>query len=331
VENSPSERRNRSSLVSYRFAGIIPLAIEYPSSNYPLRKQLKAHKAEGTEDPSIKLKICTSEIRSPTAKGKYKGIPWQWRNARGEDGSELFEFHSALFTSYFFTRMILIPVLKRELIKRKAALVIGSSFIINNTLYVLTGQPGSGKTSLLLDAIGHGASFVGDDELFVAPGNKVSPLTNFIQLRYYTVKPFPLWKALTFFEKLYLKVTALLSAGTFRFVNLALERSYIPALTAAPEGTRCVRFTRADSIREVEASSFIQSILEYEKEYQAIYGSLIYTPQSREALGSILSELLSDHRFFEVPRYTSYESLFTAASQSPSGRKNGEKYPAGNL
>ena len=125
------------------------------------------------------------------ARGRYKGIPWRCRVDARPEGSCTLAFRSPLLREYLALHIALLPALRRLLLERNVALVLGAAFASAEAATVLSGETGSGKTAALLAALASGAQVIGDEFVGIAATGEVAPVLRVLALRRATLAAAP--------------------------------------------------------------------------------------------------------------------------------------------
>ncbi len=133
--------------------------------------------------PSLLLELGTGEQTDQDAQGRYKGVPWRCGVTARPDGRLALSWRSPLLREYLALHIALLPALRRLLLQRDVALITGAAFASGGDATVLAGETGSGKTALLLAALGSGARLVGDEYIGVSATGVVTPVLRVIALR----------------------------------------------------------------------------------------------------------------------------------------------------
>lgn len=156
--------------------------------------------------------------------GFYKGIYWRLAFIKnGEGHINKIYFCSAGFNSFLLLRIVIIPYLKHILVRNGGFYVLGSSFVVDSKTYFLFGMPGSGKSSITLNALENNAQLIGDGALIISPEGTVSSFLNEIEFRYLTVRNTSFWKNLKADEKIKLQLCHLISQITFRYLSFNIS------------------------------------------------------------------------------------------------------------
>jgi hypothetical protein len=307
----------------YRLGGAVEITIRAASGGLGLFERLQKFQIPHARRPVLELVVCERpgdfprDIKPHT--GRYKGISWSMalEEAHGRaDGRVYFYEASGSASPSFFllTRMVFGPRVRRELLCFGGFSLIGSAFHYEDTIFILFGRPGSGKTRLLLAALEAGASLVGDDELVVDREGHVSGLYNHVELRYGTAAGTSLWNRLRTAEKIRL--------GFYRFVSLVTASKISLNLVKQPEelGLRSSRHTGKGRTVFVHLSSagtktkmgpdeVITEIAAYEADYRERYGGIFFGKEDFEKSTSSIRTFLTDCEIWHYPSQSRIEEL----------------------
>ncbi|MBP9866134.1 MAG: hypothetical protein KBC91_07005 [Candidatus Omnitrophica bacterium] len=240
-----------------------------------------------------------------TLRGRYKGLPWQIVCPQTDKGAPGYFFYAPFFSVFLFVRTCLIPILKKITIERGGFFLIGSAFSFRETVFILFGKPGSGKTRLLLDMLDAGGKILGDSELMLTADQKVFPAFPYVEARLKTLYGSSCWTSLRLRDKAYLWFCHILSLLSLRRIsfNLLLNSADNPwMIPAASPGSfsRCLVLQLRQDLTGVGSLSpedFWGAVEAYETSYQRSFGKGIYTPQLRELGLSQLKRLLAGASF----------------------------------
>jgi hypothetical protein len=165
-----------------------------------------AHQPNAT----LLLDLAAGNDAGSIARGRYKTIPWSCRVSPRPDGRQTLAWHSPLLREYLALHVALLPALRRLLLERSVALVVGAAFESGGAATVLSGDTGSGKTSALLSVLARGARLIGDEYIGIATTGEVTPALRVLALRRATLAGAPeLSRNLTARRRLALRVAAL--------------------------------------------------------------------------------------------------------------------------
>jgi hypothetical protein len=121
---------------------------------------------------------------------RYKGITWTCRT--GLDGGRYaLAWRSPYLREYLALHVAMLPALRRLLLDRDIALVLGAAFEVDGETMVLAGETGTGKTAALLTALDAGARLVGDEYVGIAADGGVTPVLRVLALRRATLAGAP--------------------------------------------------------------------------------------------------------------------------------------------
>ncbi len=133
--------------------------------------------------PTLFLELGAKDVTGDIAQGRYRGVPWRCGVTARPDGRLALSWRSPLLREYLALHIALLPALRRLLLQRDIALITGAAFASGGKATVLAGETGSGKTALLLAALGSGARLSGDEYIGVSAAGVVTPVLRVIALR----------------------------------------------------------------------------------------------------------------------------------------------------
>lgn len=116
-------------------------------------------------------------------RGVYKKVPWAcWVSANENGGWEL-SWQSPIRGEYLALHVALLPALRRILVERGVALVLGAAFEFDGAATVIAGATGTGKTTTLVGALSRGGNLIGDEYVGLGSANEVTPVIRALALR----------------------------------------------------------------------------------------------------------------------------------------------------
>lgn len=281
----------------FRFCRSLSVGIEESIWSRPLLKRLKPLRQDRDTCTVLHLKLEPLFGKRPNEqiirRGWYKGLPWQiLERSPGQPITEI-SFQTPFFHSFLATRMVLIPFLKRQLLRHSAVTLIGSAFVLRGRCYVLFGPPGSGKTRLLLEAIRQGAEFIGDTEIVLYAEGTVEALFRHLEVRLGTVQGTvyaPKIKPSGYFQLYAGEAISFLTLKRLCFNKpvLPAELGLKPVWGAERLPTELIRLVPgmkgSDRLRLEQLWPHIES---YEKSYQQHYGDYFFNLQDLKASQAI--------------------------------------------
>jgi hypothetical protein len=154
-------------------------------------------------NPTLLLDLTGSDGSGARTQGRYKGIAWRCRVS-----DHAIAFRSPLLREYLALHIALLPALRRLLLERDIALVLGAAFESADAATVLSGETGSGKTAALLAVLADGPRLIGDEYIGIAATGAVTPVLRVLALRRATLAATPVLR-LTATRRLQLRASAL--------------------------------------------------------------------------------------------------------------------------
>jgi hypothetical protein len=237
-------------------------------------------------NPTLLLDFAASDSPADIiARGRYKTVPWSCHIAEREGGRQTLTFRSPLLREYLALHIALLPALRRLLLARGVALIVGAAFESGGAATVLSGNTGAGKTAVLLSVLARGARLIGDEYIGIAATGEVSPAIRVVALRRGTLAGAPeLSRRLTARRRLALRAAALAarcSAG--RLDPLVHVSPAELGLSVAPErGARVSRlFWLARTARgapccePIDAAQAIEALLGVQRAHERAYGEMV--------------------------------------------------------
>jgi len=289
----------------YDFFGHFRLTLEKHNIPPALKKQLALYATSDSSRQDIELVLCRTRHTFPKGishriGGRYKGIHWEIGLEYSTPvRAERIYFHAPLFTTFLVTRMVILPCIKRVVVKHGGFSIIGSAFRYQEKTVLLFGCPGSGKTSLLLQALSRGAELIGDNELVITREGNIANVFQDIELRYQSVRATPFWTKLSIWEKTALRFYALLSLLTFHTVSfnvlvspeqLGLKKDESPSV----QGETILIHVKQDlAPTKMEAGEMISAIAKYEASYRRLFGSTFFSEQDFLSGGEAINGFLA--------------------------------------
>lgn len=172
-----------------------------------------------------------------TARGSYKAIAWRCQVEMQQEGRWTLVWRSPLFREYLAFHIAVLPALRRLLLDRNIALVIGAACASGDTATVLAGDTGSGKTAALLATAAAGAQFIGDEYISISAAGEVTPVVRVLALRRRTLAGAPEFaRRLTAGQRIELSSAALAARISVGKIDpLVYVSSARLGLTVAPE------------------------------------------------------------------------------------------------
>jgi len=233
----------------------------------------------------------------------YKLIPWQ-AGLKYENGKlkKIF-FYSPAFNSFLFFRLVIIPYLMKEIIKKGGIYILGTAFQLNQQeSFFIFAKPGSGKTKAMLSLFENkNFNFIGDGSFLISHSTCMIPILPELELRYDTVKPFKLWKKLTSKDKVILFIYKLLSNLTLRKIsfNISLnpELYGFEVINDFEEANHnfILIDNSVEQIKNIDKSQILLSIkqylADYSKTYYYIYEDDIDSKQLEENIKRFLENI----------------------------------------
>jgi hypothetical protein len=313
--------RNNNDVFYYSISNVFQFAIHYKKNERDLmhfQKPLQTNKL----NLSMELFLCPKRTQIPTnsnhkSHGYYKGIPWiiTTNTAYGRTDGQI-HLYAPVFRKFLALRMVLIPYIKREIAKMGGIQFIGSAFKYKGTTYILSGYPGCGKTSLMVQALECGAQFIGDDDLIVTPDLKIQGLLNLIQLRYDTFRLTQYWQRTRWFAKIQCIYFHYLSALTKRMITFALE--YPPETLGIQKTTSSINH---DTVfiwmsgnkhpQLIRSDVLINHFSDFEKSYQKQFANLFFTDQHFQKATSTMTDILKGCTLWRFPLLSKLEYIIT--------------------
>jgi hypothetical protein len=287
-------------------SGIV-LQIQSVQLPKPLQRELGVFRNTAGNDLTADARIvfCQHAKELPSTgevwSGRYKGMPWRIVRDHTADGVSRFFFHAPFFRTFLFIRTCLIPILKKITIERGGFFLIGSAWAYKGTAFILFGNPGSGKTRLLLDRLDAGGEFLGDSELILTGEKKVFPVFPYLEARLKTLYGTAHWARLSLKNKVYLwfcHMLSFVSGGRISF-NLLLDSADNPAVrrsSATGSFSRYFVLRLSQDRAETAAlplADFLTAVESYETDYQQTFGASLYTPELRSLGLKQLKNILS--------------------------------------
>lgn len=240
--------------------------------------------------------------------GFYKGIPWQL----SKNENRIF-FHAPCFISFLLIRMILTPLFKKHTAERGGFTFPGSSFHLNDEVFVLYGPPGCGKTRILLEALERGAVWIGDNELYVT-GGRIAPIYDELELRYHTVRKLNLWKRLSLRTRLrliFFAVIQTLTVGRLSFNVLLRPADVFVGQADLPVSHRItmIHLEGHEPPGRMTPDAFAAGLDAHEKHYRERFGSYFFDGKDLEASIHNRSVFLEHCELWRAPVESPLESI----------------------
>jgi len=273
-----------------------------------LQRELGAFQSrtESKTAPDARIVLCRRAKEMPLAgemlKGRYKGMPWTIVCDLASDAVPSYFFYAPFFSTFLFVRTCLIPILKKITIEKGGFFLIGSAFKSKGSAVILFGNPGSGKTRLLLEMLDGGREFLGDSELMLTADKKIFPAFDYVEARLKTLYGTSHWNRLSRKNKIYLwfcYVLSKVSLGriSFNLLLSSVDNPWMARAAALPEPFSCwlvLQLKRdAGGVKELSAQDFLGEVKSYETRYQQSFGDGLYTSIVRDQGLSQLKTILS--------------------------------------
>ncbi len=239
--------------------------------------------------------------------GKYKGIAWAMDIADSKrDNSWNISFYAKHSTDFLFPRLVLIPLLRKEIALKGGFSAIGTSFCHNDTRYVIVGKPGAGKTRLLLDAVDAGANFVGDDEFMIDQKGEIAFLFDCIELRKGTVSKTIYWERLSRAQKIQLIKNNLISKLTggkisFNIVVAPIQLGISNEKSKHYKRTVFVMLKQKSEEKRIDAKDILENNKLYETEHMSLFGEYLYGKSDLEKSHNAMGQFLSNCELWQMP------------------------------
>ncbi len=292
----------------FRFLDRYDVAVEKGGLEPFLRQHL-----EGLQIPEGQARPQLEVVRSrfpwgipSTARishGIYKGIPWRIGLQAGSP-TRVYFFTPAFFT-FLMLRKVLIPFLRREIIRDGGAGFIGSAFRDAGKVYVLFGHPGCGKTRVLLSAAAAGASFIGDHEIVIFPDGSVYGLFHYLELRLETVRKSKFWKQLRLLQKSKLFLFEMISAMTFRRIcfNILVQPETLEIPRSASDSTEkiFIHLAREHQSGPIGKDVFMEALQQYAEIFTRYFGRLFEDESMRQREKENFEKILADSWLWQLP------------------------------
>ncbi|MCB9799515.1 MAG: hypothetical protein H6757_02010 [Candidatus Omnitrophica bacterium] len=286
----------------YRFCHCYDIIVENARLSANFVKAYEHLKVDRPLKPIAKIRL-TNKIddfpqNSTTLTGTYKRIPWKL-TVTGSDSMAEVTFYSMAFTDFLLTRIVILPLLKKQASLAGKICLIGSAFIYNNTGFILFGPPGSGKTTQLLHALQGGAFFLGDNELMIDLQEGVFSIFEDIELRYQTARKTQIWKKIPLSIKTLLmmhEIIACLSGRKISFNRrfkpeaLGIERKHCPF----PESFSFIHLKPNNKKEKAVIDDIIYEIELYESDYRERFGDILFSQNDFEDSKKHLRVFLSN-------------------------------------
>ncbi len=303
--------------VNLNIHNLLQLEIHTPS----LGKQLTRLKSNFGTDKNSKPSVLTILKKpllckglKPFSTGSYRGIRWELYK-EGSNDAEQFYFYTPAFLDFLLMRVVLLPLLKGKIIQKGGGMLIGSAFCYSGSVFFCVGEPRSGKTELLLEALANGGSVLGDDELLVFPDGKITSAFGELQIRLSSAKNSAISKHLSPIDKSQIWLYEVLSQVSFKKINLALtyplQTFSLPTVKTFPADLpkTVILLGQSETPQEGSVLELISFVENYERKYQAAFGSAFITPQEVKAMGTNLRSLFVDTRVISAPAHSSLGKL----------------------
>lgn len=274
---------------SFDVRGILRFKLDYDREPLQLSALMAPYRVsdQRQDDVVVSLRSVSTSAVPPGAvisSGIYKGVAWQAVLERGADGStRKISFYCPLFLELLAMQMVIMPLIKERVLKQGGFSLWASAVRSADSVIVMFGEPGVGKTRKALEAIGLGWNLVADNDLVFLPDGTVAGLFDEIELRYGTVAGTVLWKRLNRVQKIRLFLSHLISKLFLNRVgfNLVVKPSALginASGASLPGDSLAFVFLRQSPLPgPLELEPAVRIMVDYEKWYQSIYGSFIYS------------------------------------------------------
>lgn len=250
--------------------------------------------------------------------GYYKGIPWEIAivTCPGTNQVQCY-FHSRPLFTFLAWKMVLAPYLNRLFARQGCLPLCGSSFRQDDVQYVLTGFAGSGKTRRMLEAVSRGATFCGDEEMYLSNTGEVKRFFHFLSLKLGAVHHTEYWSRLDSRTRMKLRINHIISRLILRKISFTammdFKKIFFGRRTApntSPPGRLVFIHLDGDSgVRKSTGEDFLDIVARRDAKHRTWFGSLFYSEEDFTAISESIAPSLSRHSFWRVPATCSLEDI----------------------
>src|SRR3989338_755773 len=309
----------------YNIHDLLKFRAFYERNFIEFKNDLKQFKSP-VNQPSIDLIFPSSQKDIPSSgttvtSGVYKMIPWTLALRKDDKAHETIYFYSPIFTTFLAWRMVIIPLLKREIVQRNGFSLIGSAFQYQNEIFIVSGYPGSGKTSILMQALERDAMFMCDNELLFKTGSPIIAISNEIELRWNTVRNTRFLKRLSPADRVSILMNHLLSIATAQHINfnVVVNPASIGIAKDQQQNPAKIHFILLKPNTPetpVERSVFVEEFLAYESRYASLFGESLYSKEMQIQASRHFEIFLNECNPWIFPLGTSFDKILSTTQQT---------------